>query len=316
MIACYLMNTPIQLTHRQHKVPRWHLRNFADASGRLWSYRRNGVPKALTPKSVCWERDFYEYDVNGYATRNQYEHWLGRIESDAAAMSDSLINRRQIQQKEAAVWATYVASLFLRSSKCRAQIRLSMTAKFSEETRSVDFVRNLQHDLLKKGMLVPADALRKLIESRRTNMEQSQAYYHLAALPETASALADSLLKKTWHTLEVPPGHGLLFGDCPVSTVEILGTGRAIHGSGFNNENTAVMLPLNPQYLFIASPPRRNWPCVLGPQQVAEINLLTVRFAHEVVLSNMKTAQTQALVNVEINQFVFGRDGFIPSNRN
>lgn len=310
------MTSQTQLARRQHKVPQWHLRRFADASGHLWSYRRNLPPKRLRPRSICWELDFYEFELNGCATRNEYEVWFGLIENDAAAMCNDLLQRCQLMQEDAVVWATYAASLFLRSSKCREQMRSSMIPKFREESRSADFVRSLQYAILKRGTLVPAADLRKLIEARRMNMETSQAYYHLAAIKETTSALAGSLLRKTWHTLEAAPGHAFLLGDCPVSTIEFVGTGRAIHGSGFNNQNTAVILPLSPRYLFVASPPHLKWRSAMGPQQVAEVNLLTVRFAHEVVLSNLNAASTQTLVDAEINQFVFGRDGFIPPGRN
>lgn len=309
------MATQTEFTHHQHKVPQWHLRKFTDASGELWCYRRNTPPIPRRPKSVCWAFDFYEYELNGYATDNEYERWFGRIENDAATRCDTVLSRGQLSQWDAVVWATYVASLFARSSKCRAHIRSSMIPKFREETRSVDFIRNFQHDLLKKGMLIPAEELRQLVESRRTNMENSPAYYHLAAIKETASSLAEALMKKTWHTLEAPPGLVFLLGDCPVSTVGFAGT-QAFHGSGFNHEDAAIILPLTPRHVFVASSPHRKWGSVMQPQAVAEVNLLTIRFAEAVVLSNVNAAETQALVNTEINGIEFGRDAFIPARRN
>jgi hypothetical protein len=309
------MATQTELTHRQHKLSQWHLRNFTNANGDLWCYRPNVPAKLRRPKSVCWEFDFYEYELNGYTTRNEYECWFGRIEDDAATRCPAILNRQRLGQKDAAAWATYVASLFIRSSKCRDHIISSATPKFREETRSPDFIRNLQHNLLKKGMLMPADELRQFVESRRANMEGSASYYHLAAIKETASSLADALMRKTWHTLEAAPGLVFVLGDCPVSTVEFVGN-QVLHGAGFNNENAAILLPLTPQHVFVASPPGRQWRSVMQLEQVAPVNLLSIRYAKDVVLSSVNAPETQALVNAEINQVVFGRDAFIPPCRN
>jgi hypothetical protein len=303
----------IALTHQQHKVPRWHLRNFADANGKLWCYRRGLPAKPRSPKSVCWEQDFYEYEVNGRATRNMYERWFGRIENDAAQTCHGLLDSFQLGQWDAVVWATYVASLFIRSSKCRGHIVSAMTPKFREETRNLDFIRNLQHDLLKKGILAPADEIRQLVESRRANMENSAAYYHLAAIRETVSSVAESLMKnKTWHVIQAPTDHAFLIGDHPVTTFEFVGA-QILHGAGFNRENSVILLPLTPQRVFVASPRHVQWSQIIPPQAVASVNLLSIRFAQDVVLSNVNAPATQALVNSELNQIVFGRDAFIPA---
>jgi hypothetical protein len=105
-----------QFVHDQHIVPQWHLRRFTDASGALWVYKQNLPVKESHPKGECWERDFYEYSVKGRSTSNCYEDWLGRIENDASRLVDKLLGSpAQIRPSEAVVWASYVASLFLRT---------------------------------------------------------------------------------------------------------------------------------------------------------------------------------------------------------
>ncbi|MGB6876697.1 MAG: hypothetical protein WBD87_11775 [Candidatus Acidiferrales bacterium] len=52
----------------------------------------------------------------------------------------------------------------------------------------------------------------------------------------------------------------------------------------------------------------------MQPLQVADVNLLSVRFAQNAVLSNVNAPETEALVNAEINRVNFGRDAFIPHN--
>ena len=120
------MPSQIQRTRDQHTVPQWHLRDFADASGQVWCYKQNRPVKRSRPKGECWERDFYEFEVNGRKTNNEYENWLGRIENDAAARLRILLGHSRLGQWDATVWASYVASLFVRTGKVRAQISSAM----------------------------------------------------------------------------------------------------------------------------------------------------------------------------------------------
>ena len=70
-----LMLSKKPFVHDQHFVPQWHLRSFVNGNGWLWRYKRNEPPTQRRPKSECWERDFYEYDVNGHRTDNRCEDW-------------------------------------------------------------------------------------------------------------------------------------------------------------------------------------------------------------------------------------------------
>ena len=53
-------------TRRQHWVPRFYLRHFADADGRLWAYRRDSDSIYRTHiKDVCVQYDLYEVRHSG-----------------------------------------------------------------------------------------------------------------------------------------------------------------------------------------------------------------------------------------------------------
>jgi hypothetical protein len=310
------MAVQTQLVRDQHLVPQWHLRNFADVSGDLWRYMQDRPVKRSRPKGECWELDFYEYELNGKKTNNKYENWLGRIENDAAAILQSLLNHSQLLgQRNATIWAAYVASLFIRSQKYRMQVSAAMTKKFKEQTQSRDFVRDLQHDLLKKGELVFAEDLEKDIERLRTNMENSPSFYHVVGLQRLTASLGEALMSKTWHILQAPPGTCFLTSDCPVMTAEFVDN-QAMPGAGFGKERTAIMLPVSPQHLFVAASPLSRWKSVLEPRHVHSLNLLTVRFAHKRVYAPMNSLDIKALVDVEINTILFGKNAFLPQNQN
>jgi len=134
---CYNQNdiaVQPQLVRNQHIVPQWHLKNFADANGEIWRYKQHRPVKPSRPKGECWETDFYEYEWNGKKTNNKYENWLARIENDASLKLQIFLKDKQLSGLDATVWASYVASLFVRTAKYREQISTAMVKRFAELT--------------------------------------------------------------------------------------------------------------------------------------------------------------------------------------
>jgi len=305
------MTSQSQLVRDQHIVPRWHLQRFTDAQGVLWVYKQNLPVKRSRPKGECWERDFYEYAVKGRRTSNRYENWLGRIENDAAPLVERLISREQLGPSDAVVWASYVASLFLRTQKVRDQKSAAMV----DETQSPEFIRDLQHEILKDGVLISAGDLRNQVAAFQASIESRSSYYHLAGLENSAAALGEALMKKNWHVLQAPTEKFFVLSDCPVTTVE-LAPDQQKPGVGFGHALAAIILPLTPQHAFVAAPALAQWKPVVSPRVVDSINQLTVWFAHKRVFAQVTSPEIQSLVNEEINHLVFGQDGFLPSNQN
>jgi len=283
-----------QLVHTQHIVPRWHLQRFTDAHGVLWVYKQNLPTKESRAKGECWERDFYEYSVKGRCTSNRYENWLARIENDAAPIVEKLISLEPLGTSDAAVWASYVASLFLRTQKVREQKAAAMI----EETQSPDFIRDLQHEILRAGELVFAEDLRNQVEAFRASIESSSSYYHLVGLEKSTAALGEALMTKNWHVLQSPMERCFVLSDCPVTTVE-LAPNQQRPGVGFGHTLAAIFLPITPQYAFVAAPALSQWKPVVSPRVVDSINQLTVWFAHKRVFAHANLPQIKALVNGE-----------------
>jgi hypothetical protein len=302
-----------KLTRREHIVPRLLLANFTDADGALWVYTKNKLVRPSTPTNECCERDFYEYELNGRKTNNKYENWLAAVEGYAQKILQLLMGRQPLGQWDAVIWSTFVASLFVRTRKVRKQISDAMIRRFKEQTQDPDFIRTMQHELLQQGELRYADDLRKDVESLRAAMEGSPSFYHVSGLQRHTVSLADALMRKKWHTVDAPPGKSFLISDCPVMTTELQGS-QVLPGAGFGKEDTAVLVPITPQKLFVASPHNRNWRTVAEPRAVDMVNLLAIRFAHRNVYANVNSPDIQALVDVEIDQIVFGKNAFLPSS--
>jgi len=302
-----------QITHRQHTVPQWHLRRFIDNDGHLWRYAQGKPPKRSQPKSECWEPDFYEYDVNGKTTNNRYEDFLTVIENDAAARFQVLLDRQQLSREDAPIWASYVASLFVRSPKYRLQVSAAMVRLFGEQTRSPDYIRTLQHELLKKGELVFAEDLQKDTHRLRGAMERSPSFYHVVGLERATASISKAILQKTWHILNAAAGCSFLMSDCPVSTIELV-DGRANPGVGFANEHVAIFLPLTPHHVFVAGHSRAPFQSVADIKSVESLNRLTVHFANKAVYAHVNSPDVKVLVDSEIGRVVFGGSAFLPPN--
>lgn len=310
-------NTKNKQKRREHIVPRLLLARFADPSGVLWVYAKGKPPRASIPENECIERDFYEYQLDGRATNNQYEDWLARVEADASAILQRLVDRANLQQWEAVIWATFVASLFVRTRKVRMQISAAMIGKFGESTQDAEFVRNMQYELLQQGEFHTAAELRESLEKTRKAMDDSPSFYHVSGLPRHTISLADALMRKRWWTIDAPPGKTFLISDCPVMTSELDGPdGRNIlPGAGFGKENTAVLVPITSGTLFVASPHNRHWQRVAEPRGVDMVNRQAVWFGHRNVYADANSSDIQSRVDAELNHIVFGRNAFLPGRK-
>jgi hypothetical protein len=302
----------MKLTRKEHIIPRMLLCQFAARDGMLWVYTRGKAPRRGRPENECVEHDFFEFEVRGKNTKNSYENWLSRIEADAALMLEGIAERRLLSRQDAEIWATFVASLFGRTRKVRAQISESMTQRFREQVEHPDYIRDLQVSLLERGEFHYAEDLRRAVIEIRTAMDASPSFYHVSALPNRVRIIVESLLTRAWHTIEAPPDHYFLISDCPVVTYEVR-DGQPYPGAGFGRENTAVLLPVSPTHLFVASPHHFNWRTVATISGVTNINRLIVQFAHQNVYSNVQSEETRILVDTEIDTVVFGKNAFVPS---
>jgi hypothetical protein len=309
------MSIPVkkQLTRHEHIIPRSYLENFSDSERRLYVYERNREIRTSRPGKECHERDFYEYEFAGRKTANACEDWLGRIENDAKTLLPLVIKGQQLSQEQAITWACFVGSLFARTRKVRAQFSSAMIQRFRTQAQSPGFVRDLQHQLLQAGELHCADDLQKEIDQLRAAMEGSPSFYHVVGLPRKTKILAETLLHRQWHTLCAPPGRFFVTSDCPVVTVERKGSEWAT-GSGFANENVLVLLPLTPEKVFFAAPTHFKVSGVVGPSFVDSINYVVVQFAHRNVYAHLTSDKLKTLVDLEINQIVFGQNAFLPSS--
>lgn len=305
----------VKLTRSEHIIPRMLLANFTDSDGVLWVYAKDKPVRQSIPDNECRERDFYEFELNGRRTQNKYENWLAEVEGEAARIVPSIIKHEVLGPEDRVKWATFVASLFYRTRKVRKQISDAMIERFRKRVEDPDFIREMQCDLLRRGELRYADDLKKEVNELLGQMESSPSYYHVAALPRQTAWIAEIILGRRWDVVDASPGKNFLLSDCPVTTVGINGH-LVSTGPGFGGENTAVLLPVTPNVVFVASPHGSIWKSVAPQRAFESINHLIVQFGHRNVYANIKSNEVQELVDREIDQVEFGKTAFVPRSQN
>ena len=125
---------PDNTTKRQHVVPQFYLRGFADAKGKLHVYdRKERRYFAASPKDLLCENMFYETKWEGaspvlgeYVLFNELEHRLSESESRYCRLMNRIVeNCGRIKRPDTPVCnddelellAEFISSLFLRNPK-------------------------------------------------------------------------------------------------------------------------------------------------------------------------------------------------------
>jgi hypothetical protein len=303
-----------RIVRKSHVIPRFYLAKFTNPKGQLWVYAKDRAPRVSIPEREAVERDFYECSPINNSKGKNVEEWFSRVESSASGVMAKVAEACPLQAEEMSAWAIFVSLLFLRTRKVRQQMAETSFKAISSKLRAPEYLRELQHELFQRGQFLFIESVQERAEKVIAQIEADAAFLHLAAFEGSGLHLAKSLAQKNWHTLHAPPGTSFLTSDCPVLTAKIDGQGQAQLGYGFDVENVAIMLPIAPEKLFVASPPQFGWRKTLKPNGLLMANLSIVRFAHKNVYAQTCNENIEKLVNLEIDHVVFGENAFVRSD--
>ncbi len=127
------MSKPPKPTRKQHYVPQFYLRQFADGSGRLWACRR-GSDKIFSTRieDICCERDLHEVrfsegeSSSDYYKLNYIENQLSGLESRLAVFYRRLIedcDSGSIDLNDRLTASLLIAHLLVRHPKSIKEMR-------------------------------------------------------------------------------------------------------------------------------------------------------------------------------------------------
>ena len=304
----------MKLTKKEHIIPRMLLSQFVAADGKLRIYEKGKPLRVSRPENECVESRYFEFEFRGKKTNNKYENWMSQVEGNAAAVLEGILQRRIPSCREAEIWATFVAALFGRTRKVKAQISNAMSQKVRQQIDNPDYVHDLQLALLKHGELHYAEDIQRDLTEIHAAMSADPSYFFVSALPNRVRIIAPDILARDWHTIAAPEGHSFLISDCPVVTYKVQ-SGRIFPGVGFGDQKTIVLLPVSPNHLFVASPRHVGWPKVFSTSGMQNVNHMIVQFAQRNVYSNVESEEVQRLVDAEIDTIKFGENAYVPPAR-
>jgi Protein of unknown function (DUF4238) len=266
-----------------HIIPRFYLNKFADSTKQTFIYEKGRQPRKKSTKTQCLEIDYFEYEIGKEVSNNKHEMIFAGIENLAGKAYAKILRSEPLNQEHLVAWALFVATVFLRSRKVRNQVAPRIMNELKDSYLAPEQIRDMQYELFKHGQLVSEVELSAILQKTWDQINANPAYLQLAGVEKSACNLGVELGKKHWHTLEAAPEKVFVTSDCPVFTWKLIGGGAAFPGYGFGQEDVAIILPLSPKKVFVASPPTISWPKVLDANSTDLFNKAVIQFADKSV---------------------------------
>lgn len=292
---------------QQHVISDMYLRKFGDG-GELFVYEkqkptRRVVVKKGQPIKEGREGDYFEYEIGDQKTNNAIEKWLAEIETRAGDIYPTILTGEQLSDDAATSWAVFVR-------KVRDELTTPGLLNVRKMMTGQQSIRDVQHDLLKRGHLISYERLSSTTTRIWDEMQSNPAYGHVLAIQKSTATVAQNILEKRWQTLEACGGCSFVSCDSPVITMKIIGGGQVDLGHRFSRPDVAVLLPVSPDKLFIASPQTVGWDTVQDDNNVNLFNRAIARFADRAVYANVNSLRIQTIVDEEIGKIKFGQNAF------
>jgi hypothetical protein len=281
---------------RQHYIPQFYLRQFLNPG---WVYRRGAdAPHfAESPADVAVQKDYYGRNK---ATQKPLDDLNSYIEDNGAPSFKKLIRSpKTCTQYDWFVLSYLFANLFVRNPAVIEEWR----ATALKAAARVNAMAEKMIETLVAASLAGSDLseFRSEPEDESATMTLGQFNKHAAKLraegghrvaaPDLFSALVDiakCIRQMSVVVVEAPPPLFFVTSDTPL-TLQSRKTGSQVYG-GWKNNDALGLIPLCPSRLLLMF---YSEPSVIAiqqatPEQVAGLNLETMRFADQEVYSTFE----------------------------
>lgn len=276
----------------QHYLPRFYLERFCDPvlfkqKNRkvLWAYEKGRPIRRANPSTEARRHDFYTLKRNGKKSF-EVEHWLGRIESNAA----TLINKLEAigylpNAEERKHLALFVATMFTRTpagyrllstrSAPAARRLINQTAQDPQEFRKL-VAETFGTDQLEFDL---EEERRKILAGRLEELSKT-AEMRLLRITEIAQMSADILLPLDWQFIYAD-GAFFITSDCPVVSALWKPELNIAHfRMGFNAPGVDIHFPISRNICLRMKKGIEPGPCTIRERGVRYINKATIICAH------------------------------------
>ncbi|MBY5518300.1 DUF4238 domain-containing protein [Rhizobium leguminosarum] len=236
-------------TKRQHIVPRFYLRHFAQPDGELWTHDSvSGNARKTTPEKTAYETNIYTPIGEDGARIDLVEDTLAKIESRAAEIYSDLLTFKRLSDMAKLDFAVFIATMFARSpAQLRqfAQFTGQMTLLASKHEMERDFRFKEQSNSLSESDA----ALREILHNNDWYTMNVDRRVGLLAFQQ-AETLAHVMARMNWN-YEISESQQLVTSDNPMFWVKGGGPADAgAYGFGLGNPYAVVPFPLSPNVIL------------------------------------------------------------------
>jgi hypothetical protein len=281
--------------HDQHYVPCFSLNNFADATGRVFTYRilvsRPSVPewKRSFPRALAKYVHLYTRIAPGDVATDEVEEWFNReIETPAAeplakATSDSRLTPadwRCLARLLAAQHVRTPASLIKHLERMRVNLPSLMEKQLEPAVREFEQAWRAGVPITLPNAVENEYLPLRVIPKMKTDQgagavrvdvlvgRSSWLFSMKTVLNGPANVLADH----KWTILKPPADFRWFTSDDPVICLNYYGHGRHDFNGGWQHQGSEILMPLSPKHLLYTKvggkvPPRGS----VLPRDTAEL---------------------------------------------
>ena len=231
---------------RQHYVPQFLLRNFADSEGRLRLFdKQTDRVFCASPAKVAAECGFYDYR-NSEGRTDTFEGAMSQLDDQAAEAVAHLVDQRRVDRlldEERYVLAAFAAAQLVRTPS----LRLSVTHTAEELTDKLGRWAKAVQERVDAGDFEPPFSLSTgegmSLEQLEQFSENDARLVSLKLIQHSVPQCASILLQKWWFLVAAPEGAAFYCSDNPL----LLHNERQtpFGGLGIGQRGIEIYLPLS-----------------------------------------------------------------------
>jgi hypothetical protein len=294
--------------HRDnHYVPQAYLKNWGDASNRIWAYRllvsHHNVPlwKHTSIKGIAYHAHLYTRVVADGMT-DEVEHWLNsEFEEPATEAIQKVINDNQLTPKD---WSSLIRFVAVQDVRTPARL-VEMLQRWSrtlpelmdntlrESVQKMEALKRegkpLDRGSYADAKYFPMKVTTELVPGKEHGILKAETVagrgLFLFTLKHLLVNTVDALLAHKWTILRSPKGLNWLTSDDPVVKLNYFSPEQYDFGGGWGKVGTEIYLPLSPQHMLYTKvgtkPPTRG--TVVSADLANWLQRFTIEHAHRFV---------------------------------
>lgn len=251
------------ITHNNHYVPQFYLRNFSKDKNKIWVYSLL-VPHTKVPyweeksiKHVAVWKDFYTR-IDGTDEIDDFEKWFNTdFETPAEPIISKLINGEIISKQESVILTKYVLSQHIRVPAQLGKTLNTATRSFQKVLNSNPFEK-LDKEAIQNYTPKDDENAKLLPIKVNVDMEARAAEVkavvgrgvYLYALKSLMTNTVKKVQNQNWQVLHAAPGLSFPTSDNPVICLNYRSINDYDFNGGWGRKNGNIIMPISPQLIL------------------------------------------------------------------